>query len=78
MKSHPPNPEPNQIPEPEFRLGDMILWHLNFYRRSILGVILVAGVAYLLVTLNKPSPSDDEFEEYPVAKSDISSLPASD
>ena len=77
MKSYPPNPEPNQIPEPEFRLGDMILWHLNFYRRSILGVILVAGVAYLLVTLNKPSSSVDEFEEYSVAKSDISSPPAS-
>ena len=77
----PSNDNPNQLAEGDSYVH-MVLWHINFYRRSILGLVLVAAVAYLLVHLNDqnstPEFADEEFPVAPVAHNDSEfSLPDS-
>lgn len=59
MKSEQVNDEAEPVRIQWYHPG-FILAFLNFHRRTILGLLLVAGVAYLLVRLNDPSPSDPD------------------
>ena len=52
------NDDPNHMPEGNFN-PMLILAFLNFHRRFIIGAMLLAGVAYLLIRLNDSSPADE-------------------
>ena len=71
----PHNDDPNYVPESNFN-PMLILGFLNFHRRFIIGVLLLAGVAYLLLRLNDSSPADKVNESVaqvnnPVPRSEV-------
>ena len=53
----PHDDDPDYVPESNFN-PILILAFLNFHRRFIIGVLLLAGVAYLLMHLNDSGPAD--------------------
>ena len=68
--------EPDEDPERGFELG-LIFAFLNFHRRTILGMILVAAVAYFLVHLNKKEVANDVDADSIVATVQTSAFPGS-
>ncbi len=51
MTTKPFNDDPDHVPVKPFQPG-VILGFINFYRRFIVGTLLLAGVAYLILCLN--------------------------
>lgn len=73
MKSEQVNDDPEPVRVQWYHL-EFIFAFLNFHRRTILGLLLVAGLAYLLVRLNDPNPTDPNQlsdEDYPPAAAAI-------
>ena len=64
MKSEPFNDDPDHVPVRKFDSG-LVLWYLNFHRRTIFGAILVAGLIYLLVRLNDSGNDSSQLDEDP-------------